>query len=1017
MDGLGSLGTGRRAQARAGARLARLLAVIGAVSLAAAALAAPAGAETFGQIGAAWGTPGSGSGQLFNPAMLGVDSSDGSVYSGEEMPDGKHFRIQKFSSAGVFKAKVELPLILKEGGEEKVLTLHGIAVDPVLHRLYLIEGCAMVRPADTCEAPPNIEFGAKRILVFSTEPKGSELVPAEVPTLKLPEGEDTLYTPESIAVDPSSHDLVVLGENIEERATVQRIGSAGSIGARFVDTGNELRPVGKEATSIAVGPDGTTYTLTGSSSSIGSKSTRAWQLPKDLSHAEKVPGFAEAAEAEGWATGLLSQTPSPLVGGGTQLAVSPDGGTLYWKESLGQAEEEDEPDNVLIRGYSLEKKATQVLYGNGEASCLIQTSEAGIGAVGKNLIVFDYGPEFEEGKLPAYGDHVLTFGSGGSGCRAPVAKFTVNGSSESEVEVTKGAIVTFDASGSEMLGTTPTELDWNFGDGTEEKVVEKLEVPPKTTITHKFLSGGTYTVTLKMKLAPPSKGATGNPLPVTHAVKVPGSGTMQKLTVAKTGTGSGTVIGSPAGIGCGSDCEQEYEEGKEVTLTATAATGSKFIGWSLGSCPGATPCKVTMSAAKEVKANFDAKPQFKLTVSKTGTGTGAVTSSPSGIDCRKDCAQEYEEGKVVTLIAHLDKESELAGWTGCQSESEDKKCSVTMSAAKEVKANLVSTSTPKFELAVAVKTGTGTGTVTSTSPPGGINCGVDCTEKYSEGTVVTLSQKPASDSNFKGWTGCESEPAGECKVTMSAAREVKAKFDLKPKFKLTVEKTGIGTGTVTSSTGGISCGVDCEEEDTEGTVVTLSQKSSPDSNFKGWTGCESEPEGKCKVTMSAAKEVKAKYELKPKFKLTVTKSGTGSGTVTSSPSGINCGGDCEEEYPEGEVIALTPTPSSGSKFVAWTGACTGAGACNVTMSAAKAVNAEFATVPPPPPTEEKQPLPEVKPPPAEEKPPTKKLTPKQKALAKCRKLKGKARAKCIKKANAIGRHKKPHHRRSLRGRG
>jgi hypothetical protein len=97
--------------------------------------------------------------------------------------------------------------------------------------------------------------------------------------------------------------------------------------------------------------------------------------------------------------------------------------------------------------------------------------------------------------------------------------------------------------------------------------------------------------------------------------------------------------------------------------------------------------------------------------------------------------------------------------------------------------------------------------------------------------------------------------------------------------------------------------------------------------------------------MSAAKVVKAKFEPKPKLKLAVTKSGAGSGTVTSSPGGINCGGDCEEEYPEGEVVALTPTPSSGSKFVEWTGACTGAGACNVTMSAAETVNAQFATIP------------------------------------------------------------------------
>ena len=55
------------------------------------------------------------------------------------------------------------------------------------------------------------------------------------------------------------------------------------------------------------------------------------------------------------------------------------------------------------------------------------------------------------------------------------------------------------------------------------------------------------------------------------------------------------------------------------------------------------------------------------------------------------------------------------------------------------------------------------------------------------------------------------------------------------------------------------------------------------------------------------------------FALTVTLGGTGSGTVTSNPSGIDCGTDCEEGYPEGTVVTLTPTPLAGSTFAGWTG--------------------------------------------------------------------------------------------------
>ena len=80
--------------------------------------------------------------------------------------------------------------------------------------------------------------------------------------------------------------------------------------------------------------------------------------------------------------------------------------------------------------------------------------------------------------------------------------------------------------------------------------------------------------------------------------------------------------------------------------------------------------------------------------------------------------------------------------------------------------------------------------------------------------------------------------------------------------------------------------------------------------------------------------------------LTVTKAGAGSGTVTSSPAGINCGGDCSEGYASGTSVALTAAASAGSTFAGWSGACSGTGACAVTMSAARSVTATFNTTTP-----------------------------------------------------------------------
>jgi hypothetical protein len=59
----------------------------------------------------------------------------------------------------------------------------------------------------------------------------------------------------------------------------------------------------------------------------------------------------------------------------------------------------------------------------------------------------------------------------------------------------------------------------------------------------------------------------------------------------------------------------------------------------------------------------------------------------------------------------------------------------------------------------------------------------------------------------------------------------------------------------------------------------------------------------------------------PQSLLTVLKAGTGSGTVTSDPPGIDCGSDCSETYPDTGYVVLTATPAPGSAFVGWSGAC------------------------------------------------------------------------------------------------
>src|SRR6266702_1757754 len=134
-------------------------------------------------------------------------------------------------------------------------------------------------------------------------------------------------------------------------------------------------------------------------------------------------------------------------------------------------------------------------------------------------------------------------------------------------------------------------------------------------------------------------------------------------TLDITTTGSGGVTSTPAGINCGSDCSESYLSGTSVALTAAPITDYRFNGWS-GACTGSsTVCTVLMDRAQSVTAEF-VRIQHSLTVSRTGSGSGSVTSSPAGIDCGSSCTAMYDTGTPVTLTATAVGGSTFSSWGG-----------------------------------------------------------------------------------------------------------------------------------------------------------------------------------------------------------------------------------------------------------------------------------------------------------------------------------------------------------------
>lgn len=138
--------------------------------------------------------------------------------------------------------------------------------------------------------------------------------------------------------------------------------------------------------------------------------------------------------------------------------------------------------------------------------------------------------------------------------------------------------------------------------------------------------------------------------------ETPGSPPVEHdLTVAKGGTGAGSVSSAPGGINCGSTCSHGFNEGMVVTLTATPAAGSTFAGWSGGGCSGTGACQLSLAADVKVTATFTASEGNASGSPPSGALLAApseaapLPSSPKPrkpLHCRKGSKKQRFHGKA-----------------------------------------------------------------------------------------------------------------------------------------------------------------------------------------------------------------------------------------------------------------------------------------------------------------------------------------------------------------------------------
>lgn len=244
--------------------------------------------------------------------------------------------------------------------------------------------------------------------------------------------------------------------------------------------------------------------------------------------------------------------------------------------------------------------------------------------------------------------------------------------------------------------------------------------------------------------------------------------------------------------------------------------------------------------------------------------------------------------------------------------------------------------------------GTGSGTMTSGSD---IDCAYNgsattgtCTHSDFLGNQIDITAAPANTSDFSSWTNCSWTSGTLCTAEFSDTT-VTAAFALGP--LLSVTGAGGGSGTITETAPGstIGCTWDgsansgiCSRNRSTGGTVVLTAAATGGSSFTGWTNCDSVSGATCTQTLGGAETVTANFA--PAQTLTISKAGTGTGTVTSSPAGISCGATCSYDFTLDEVVTLTATADTDSSFAGWSGDAD----CSdgtVTMSTAVACTATF----------------------------------------------------------------------------
>jgi len=492
------------------------LALTTACLLLLAALTTSAASASYGELLRFNGKGGASTQHAFNlteqTQSFGIDPVSGAIFAGDERIGGggeesEEYRLRRYSPSGTYEAEAAIPTPTFPAGIVEVKGIEGAVVDHGEGRVYVL-----LRYKRAATPPDEGKEDAGALLAFNIEPSSGKLTPAAGTTTEgslegvlaspatLGAGSATagtaLLEPSGIALDPTTHNIVILGQVDQGgvlHQAVQRVTKTGTLGARWV---------APAALGVAGGGDSPVVTQSGRI--LYEEANKILEVPTGFSGAPTtVFRFAqpEGQVEQPFLEEFLTIGESESYNGGA-LSLFAEGaseGRLVADSEINQSEENGEKSKIRNNG------AVSLKY--VESGGKLTISEAGwTGAkpgetgVAKSCVVGFGGLGYPtvaagaEGSIlvlaPSTGD-VIKFGPTGNFC-LPAKQFGTGLELKlSKVKVSNITTAMTVEISAKILQANVLSVDWNFGDG--EKLTTHVPSGQQTQtaeVLHKFASTG-----------------------------------------------------------------------------------------------------------------------------------------------------------------------------------------------------------------------------------------------------------------------------------------------------------------------------------------------------------------------------------------------------------------------------------------------------------------------------------------------------------------------------------------------